>query len=149
MNPLVIGVGVIILVLGAAVTIQTKRLDSLRMEYAEFKAGVEVLGKAAEKAAKEKEAKDKLAKETADAENARTTANLHAAIAKLRAQRTSSSFLPAPAPTTGSLDRAAFDRAELERAIRTLDSEVQGIVAEGDKAVIDLNTAKGWAATLK
>ena len=140
-----IGAGAIILVLGVSLKIQSARLESCKAEYAAFVATTEALGKAAEKAAKDKEAKDKLAKETADAENARTTASLKSAIAKLRNERSRGRFLPPAATAAASPDRAAFDREELERAIRTLDSEVQGLVDEGSKAVTDLNSAKTWA----
>src|SRR3990167_2687685 len=65
--------GVVVIRMGAAIAVQTYRLESVKAEYAEFKGGVEALGKAAEQAAKEKEAKDKLAKEKADDDKKRLT----------------------------------------------------------------------------
>ena len=141
--------GAVVIGMGAAIAVQTYRLDSLRVEYAEFKAGVEALGDAAKKSAKEKEAKDKANKEQADAENARTTANLNAVIAKLRAQRTSSGALPAAATTSSRPDLACFDRAEYQRedgvATAKLLGGARSLADEGTAATVNLNTAKGWA----
>jgi len=88
---------------------------------------------------------DKLRKEISDAENKITTDNLCAYIERLRRERSSKSFVPAPASGSASSDRACFDRGELEQAIRAFDSAVSGIVDKGSAATIDLNTAKLWA----
>ena len=145
--------GAVVIAMGAAIAIQTYRLNELRIEYAEFKAGVEALGRAAEKSAKEKEAKDKLAKEQADAANAKTTATLNAAISKLRAQRPRTIFLPAAPAGSNRPDLACFDRAEYQRA----DGEATGrlfagarsLADEGTKNTVDLDTGKGWATQLR
>lgn len=110
-----------------------------------YKATVAAAGKAQEERTKVRIAEDKKAKEKADAEHDKVLAALNARIASLRARRTDSGFMPPATPGTASPDVATFNRSELERALRTLDSEVQGIADEGSKAVIDLDAAKAWA----
>ena len=140
-----LGAAVLILALGGLAWVQTSRLDALRKEYAEFKGGVEALGRAAKTEADRKTAADRTKKEQADAERAKERAGFISTIAGLRAERAGRSFVPAAASGSSSPDRAAFDRAELERALRDFDTSVQGIADEGSKAVIDLDTAKRWA----
>ena len=144
--------GAVVVGMGVAIAIQTYRLDSLRVEYAEFKAGVEVLGKAAEKAAKEKEAKDKANKERSDAEKKRLTADLAVTAGRLRQANSRIGDLSAPAPDAASPTRTCFDPAQLSAALRSLsegikrfDEGVLGIAVEGSQAVIDLDVAKRWA----
>src|SRR3990167_1507584 len=138
--------GVVVISMGAAIAVQTYRLESVKAEYAEFKGGVEALGKVAEKAAKEKEAKDKLAKEKADAENARTTATLAAAVKRLRDANSRRSSLSAHTTSAASPDRICLDPTKLTSAVRSFgegigrfEDGVLGIVVEGSQAVIDLD----------
>lgn len=110
-----------------------------------FRAKVELLGEQAKQKAKEQEAKDKLKKEQADSENKVSSDRIATLSRQLRDERSRTRYLPAPAPGSASPDRISFDRAELERAIQFLDGEVSGLFAEGDKAIVDLNTARRWA----
>jgi hypothetical protein len=71
-----------------------------------------------------------------------------ALLAKLR-KDTGGSVLPPVPAGAASPDRAAFDRAELDRALREFTSGAAELIGEGDKAVIGLDTAKGWAAEQK
>ena len=144
-----IAAGAVILALSGAVYVQTLRLTASKAEFAEFKGGVEALGRAAEKAALDQAMRDKLFKENADAENARLTVALNARTKQLRDARAGSGFVPAAPAGAASPGTASFDRAELERAVRALDSAVQGLVDEGSKATVDLNTAKAWAQSPK
>lgn len=125
---------------------QGARLDAVKAEYKGFVDTVKVIGEAAQKAAKEKEARDKDAKTKADNENIRSMDSMRATIQRLRNSRTNSNYLPAPAPGASSPATATINRAEFERAMGTLDSEVQGFLETGDKAIIDLDTVKLWAA---
>jgi hypothetical protein len=126
-------------------TVQTIRLHSLQSEFSDFKAQVKIEGEIAQTKAKEIEAKNKLTKETTDANNAKLRSANAALTKRLRDARASSSALPpAPAGST-SPNTATVNRAEFERAFGLLDQEVQGLVEEGDSAVIDLNSAKQWA----
>ena len=143
-----IAAGAVMLGLVVALKVQTHRLESLRAEYAEFKANVEAIGKAAEKTAKDKEAKDKSNKEKADAEKKRLTADLAAALKRVRDSRSSGGGLSAPAPAADSADRTCFDPAKLATALRNLDAGILGIVESGSQAVSDLDTAKSWAEKL-
>lgn len=131
--------------LGIYAGILKLELGSVRTEYAEFKTKVVTAAVAAAEQALKKTIADEQDKEKSDAENSKTTRDLRAAIERLRRARPDGGFVPPAAPGAASPERAAFDRAELERAIRSLDSGVQGLVDEGSKAVTDLNTAKEWA----
>ena len=138
-------VGLVIVTLGGIVAVQTMRLNSVKSEFAEFRGGVAAVGKAAKLAADAQELADRQRKEKTDAENEKVYSNFRSTIKRLRDQRPSGSFVPpAPAGTAGT-NTVAFDRPELESAIRALDSGLQGLVDEGSKAVIDLDTAKRWA----
>jgi hypothetical protein len=131
--------------LTAAVTVQTKRLAWCKQEHAVFVGKTEALGKQAEADAAVRKLKDMKNKERTDEEVTRRTAALNATIAGLRNERARGSFVPAAPAASGSPDRAAFDRAELERAIRGLDQGVQGLVDEGSAAVIKLDESRRWA----
>ena len=139
-----IGVALLVAGLGAAVKGQTSRLDTVRQEYAEFRAEVRAMGEAAQKAADTQKAADKLKKERADAYNKKVVADLNTTVKRLRDERAGSDFLPPTPAGSRSPETAAFNRPLLERAIRDFDKGVQGLVDEGSKAVIDLNTAKDW-----
>lgn len=143
-----IAAGVVIVALGIAVKVQTSRLDSVKAEYAQFKATTEAIGKAAELAKKKQEADDKERKGKADAENAKTKrdlAGLYDAYRSLRDQRSRSGFVPQAAPGSASPATASFDRGALDNALRGFDKGVAGLLREGDEAIVDLNSAKEWA----
>lgn len=148
LNWLYVIAAVVFLTLGAALKIQTSRLDSVKAEYTGFVSTVKAQGEIAKKAADIKAQQDKQLKEQADRENQSTISSLHADIKRLRNARTSGSFLPPAAPSAKSPDRACFDRTLLESAIRTLDSEVSVLVESGDEARVNLDTGKKWALTL-
>ena len=144
--------GVVVISMGAAIAIQTYRLNEVKEEYALFKGGVEALGRAAETAVKVKEAKNKLAKDKADADKKRLTTNLAATVKRLRDANSRRSTVSAPAPSAASPDRICLDPTKFASAIRgfgegigRFEDGVLGLVAEGSQAVIDLDTAKGWA----
>lgn len=122
-----------------------KAYDALSAAYAGFKAEVAAAGKAQNDRAAAIAAHDELLKEEADDDHEAALAKLRADVDRLRARRSSGGILPPAAPGAPSPDRATFSRAELERALRDLDAGVQGLVDEGSRAVIDLDTAKRWA----
>jgi hypothetical protein len=126
--------------------------DVARVEqaYNSFKAQVKVEGETAAKKAAEDIAAHKLAKEKADAENVKTKsdlAGLYAAYRSLRDStiRASSGILPAASPGAASPQTITFDRTGLDRALSGFDKGVTGLIERGDKAIVDLNTAKAWA----
>lgn len=105
--------------------------------------------------ARQKERNDQQAKqyqqykEKADADTKQRLDNLHRTIARLRDQaRTNPSLVPATASCAGSADTAAFDRTELDGALRRFTEGVSGLIVEGESAVIQLDGAKGWALKL-
>jgi len=140
-----IGLILVILATVAYVNVLRSERDAIRAEYAGFKAQVQAQGEAAEKVAKAKESADKKRKEQADAENTRLRTANAALNRSLRESRSASSFVPAAPSGSASPDRACFDRAELERAIQSLDERVSQLIGKGDQAITDLDTAKGWA----
>lgn len=98
------------------------------------------IGKAADERRRTTIAADKKRKDAADAEN---SAALAALAGRLRDAR--SRPVSAPAACPSSPDGAARFRTESDRAYRDF---VEGLRAEGErcsKALIGLNTAKGWA----
>ena len=129
----------------AAWTVQGWRLDAVQSRFDGFVAVVKAQGEAAVKLKLAQEKQDKLNKEQTDAETKFTLDRLRADNKRLRDARASSGFVPGAASTAGSLDRACFDRAQLESAIRVLDSEVSGLVEQGSEAVVKLDAARGWA----
>ena len=131
---------------GGAWVAQGWRLDALHARFDGFVATTKAEGEAAKEAADKQAAADKLKKGKSDAENLQTRAALAIALNSLRAQRPAGSLLP-PAPAGSSRpDLACYDRAELGRAYGDLVTEIRGFADEGSAAVIDLNTAKAWAA---
>ncbi|MBT9176719.1 MAG: hypothetical protein DDT20_01041 [Firmicutes bacterium] len=140
-----LGAGAISLALLGAVWLQSARLKSVKIEYAAFKTQVKNAGEAAAKESARATAANLKAKERADAENLRTSNALRADIKRLRDARTGSGFLPpAPAGAT-SPDGITLKRAELESALRRFDEGVARLLEEGDRARIDLDTARRWA----
>lgn len=130
---------------GAAWTVQGWRLDAVRARFDGFVSTTRAAGEAAQKAADIKESTDKNRKEQSDAENKRSLDRLRADNQRLRDARAGGSFVPAATPGAGRADLACFDRPELEHALRGFDSEVQGLIDEGDEAAVNLDTARTWA----
>ncbi len=130
---------------GAAWTVQGWRLDAVQSKFDGFVATVKAEGEAAQKLSTAQEKKDKLNKEQTDAETKRTLAALRADNKRLRDARAVGSYVPSAASSTSDPDRACFDRAQLESAVRLLDSEVSGLVEQGSEAVIKLDIVKAWA----
>lgn len=110
-----------------------------------FKTETAALGKKAEADKMAREAAGKKRKEDTDAEHKNAVAALTADNDRLRRERARRGFLPVPRPNADRPDRADFDRAQLERALQRLDAGVSGLVDEGSKAIVDLNSAKKWA----
>lgn len=116
-----------------------------QLKAAKFEAATVALGQAAKQRADATIKADKLRKETADAENNRTLDSLRADIKRLRNARAHGGGLSAPATAPSSPDRICFAPAKFSAALRDLDEGILGIVEDGSKAVIDLDTAKKWA----
>lgn len=119
--------------------------DALDLQFSTFKGETQRLGAQAKAEAEAKAAADKRNKDQTDAENKRVTDALLADIKRLRNARAGGSFVPAAPASASRPDLACFDRAELERSIRAFDTGLQGLVDEGSKATVDLNSAKVWA----
>ena len=142
-----LGAVLVISGLGVALKVQTARLDAAKAEYAAFVAQTKAVGEAAEKAAKLKEAEDKKRKEDADAETARVRrdlAGVYDAYKRLRDSPSRRTFSEAGG-TAASPARACLDAAAANRALQAFDAGVAGLLEEGDRAIVDVNTARRWA----
>lgn len=122
--------------------------DELAREYGIFKAGVAAAGEKAERDRQARIKEDKKAKEKADAENARTVADLRSTIAGLRGANPSRSVLPAVPSGSSRPDLACFDREQYLREDGVLTAKLfagaRGLADEGTASTVDLNTAKRW-----
>jgi len=134
----------IALLVGYGQTMRVQR-DIARNEYSDFRREVAISAQAAAENALKKTIADEKRKEEADANNLRLRSDLAVLTKRLRDARANSNFVPAAPAGSDSPARATFDREALERAIRAFDSEVQGLIDEGSRAVVDLDTAKRWA----
>jgi hypothetical protein len=123
-----------------------KRAKSWKEKYQTFLIQTEAVGKAQEAATKAKILSDKLVKDTADAEHAATVKSLNDTLSRLRSERASRSYLPPAAPGAPSAQRACLSRPDAERAIREFVEGAGRLLEEGDRAIVDLNTAKAWAS---
>ena len=137
-------VGMLIATLAAYGTAMRLQRDGIRAEYAEYRTKVATAAQAAAEAALKRTIEDEKRKEKVDVENLRLRADLDATTRRLRDARRDSSFVPPAAANAPSPANATFDRAKLERAIQQLDDGVQELIAEGDRAIVDLDTAKKW-----
>ena len=124
-------------------------LDQVKADFNAFKGGVAALGKAAADRARLADTINQQNKEASDADHKTELAALQRTITGLRGERakrgTSGGFVPEAPRPTGSPALVTSERPLLDGALRTLDTEVQGLVDEGSKAVVDLNAGKKWA----
>lgn len=134
---------------GGAWWVQGLRLDALQAKYDGFVATVKAEGEAATKLAEATAAEDKRKKESSDHEYETTITSLRADVKRMRDDRARSRFVPAAPAGSRNPGIACFDRAELEQAIRRLDSGVSGLIAEGDAGAVGLNVARSWASGIR
>ena len=127
-------------------TEQEKVTDKLRIEFNTFVNKTEEAGKAADAKARAIEAAHKLSKEKADAAHKSTLSEYRDYVGRVRLSRSRSSFLPSAPADAGSPESIAFDRAELDGAIRKFDTGVQSLIEQGDEKRIALDAAIKWAA---
>lgn len=115
----------------------------IKKDFAVYQAQAEA--NAANQKALELEKEKSRAKTIADAAADRDAALDRMRVAQAQAAKQRGAFLPA-APSTGQKDdRVCFDRTALESAIRKFDQDVQGIVGQGDTAIINGQTLlKSW-----
>lgn len=121
------------------------RVQAAQQEYADLQQKVKTLGEQAQQRAAQQAAEDATRKDQADEQNRVTIAALRDQLSRMRDANARSRYVPAASPSASRPDLACFARADLESAIRAFADEVQGLVAEGDEARINLDTAKTWA----
>jgi len=90
--------------------------------------------------------RDIKAKERADENYERRLARLTIDVRRLR--DASASLLPAAAPGSADPERACFERAELDAALRAFATGAAGLIGEGAAAIEGLDSAKEWAGSL-
>ena len=142
--------GVVILLLLAAVKVQSARLEATQANYDRFVGQTETNGLAAIERKKAKETADKNAKDKYDKEY-NTMASSNASLSRqLRDARAARGFLPQPAADASGPSRISFDRAKLESALQRLDDGVSQLIARGDEVTLRLKLSQDWAReTLK
>jgi ABC-type phosphate transport system auxiliary subunit len=118
-----------------------RHCESVKSEYATFKAEVKRTGDEQEKRTQETIARNQKEKERADEMYKRNLARLERDIKRLRDSSNRSVVPPAPAEARDP-SRATFDRAELDRALGAFIGDVTGITEEGAKAVEGLDSLK-------
>lgn len=126
-----------------------KRAEHWKEKHQSFVAHVKAIGEDQERATKRKIREDQLAKEKANEENRRSVATLNATISRMRAERARTGILPPIPPGSPSPESAAFNRVELERTLREFTESAAGLAEEGDRAIVDLNSAKKWALSIQ
>jgi outer membrane murein-binding lipoprotein Lpp len=133
-----VGLGIVILTLTGLLGIQTWRLDKVQKEFITYQAQVAVLNKVNQDRFNTQKGK-------IDAANKKLRADNVALNKRLRDERASSNYVPPAGPTSTSPERVTFKRGELERTIQSLDVAIQGLIDEGDRARLNLDSAKEWA----
>lgn len=108
-------------------------------------AKLQVQAEEQEKRNKEQVARDRKAKEAADESAKKQMATLQRTIKRLRDERQRAPSVPAAPASSSRPDLACFDRAELSRAVGNLEAGVEGLVAEGAAAALELDAAREWA----
>jgi hypothetical protein len=115
--------------------------QSIKSEYSTFKAEVKVRGEEQERITKEVIARNQKEKERADEMYKRNLARLERDIKRLRDSSNRSVVPPAPAEARDP-SRATFDRAELDRTLRSFIDGTTDLIGEGAKAVEGLDSLK-------
>ena len=134
------------LMLGVGVYIA--HCEKVKRDSANFVAELRQQAQDQERRNKDRADKEKAAKENADAQTKRNLDSLHSTIMRLRAERASTSSVPAAPADASRPDLACFDRAELARAVDSFEAGMESLVIEGAEATINLDAAKGWALKL-
>lgn len=126
--------------------VQTKRLASVKQEYATFQATVKAHGDAAEKRAREQEKADNERKSKYDKQINVLRRDNGILAGRLR-DNAGRSVLPPPSANAGVTQYACFDRGILDGALRAFTVGIAGIVSEGDAVSAELANARAWAAS--
>lgn len=140
-----LGAAAIITLVSAYAYIQTTRLEACKSEHRAFVDKVEAIGKQAEIEAERIESENIKRKEKADAQINKLRRDNASLSKRLRDERASKNYLPAPSPSSPNPERATFDREKLERAIQQLDEQLSGLIARGDEGLKTIEELKGWA----
>lgn len=143
-----IGAIIIIVLLSAALKVQSSRLDAVKSEYDGFVAQTKAAGKLQE--AKTKETESKHIKITKEKDNEIDVARTNHAndLKRLRDKHTRGGIVPTAPADSVKPSLACFDRQELSEAIRDFTGEVGELVAKGQSCAIELNNAREWANNL-
>jgi len=116
-----------------------------RDAYTKFVAQTEQIGKDQAEQVKLKEAADKLTKEKYDEQQKAMADELGVLSSQLYHSRSSRGYLPKASTGSRHPKTACFNRLQLEQAIQQLDAEVQGLITQGDSAILGLNISREWA----
>jgi hypothetical protein len=122
--------------------------EVVQAKFDSFVAQTKAEGVAAQKIAAAKDAQYKLDKENSDEQYKNNLADAAVVSQRLLHDRSSRGYLPQASATSSHPDRACFNRLQLGEAIRELDAGVQGIVDQGDRARIGLDTGRVWTKSV-
>jgi len=137
-------------ILALAVGVYVAHCEKVKSNHANFVAELRQQAQDQERRNKERADQEKNAKEQADEDTKRNLDQLHATVARLRnAARSNPSLVPTASSCAGDTSTAAFDRIELDRALRNFTEGVSVLIGEGEQATIELNGAKRWVLELK
>ena len=134
---------------GPAWYVQGLRLAAVQSAFDGFVSTTKAQGEAAQKEADAKAKADRQLKESSDREYQATIAALRTDVKRMRDERARASFVPATPADSRSPGLACFDRADLEQALRRLDSGISGLIEEGDADAVGLNVARSWASGIR
>lgn len=146
MNPLFLKVGIFLAMLGAA---YIAGCTHEKERFEEYKTSVQAISKANDDARKARNAARKQARMKADEDAKNERNKLNATVSGLRKQLAGYQFVTGPDAHSERPDLACYRRGELTNALGTFITGVTGLIEEGAGAIVDLNTAKEWAKTVK
>lgn len=157
--------GIALIIIGLAIAIPSGgwlftgyNLRVCKAEHNEFVAETKAVGVVADLQGKLKNQKYESLKKDTDHEInlARSSISSYADELRKRAESPRRSLLPTPAPSTGDPERTDYDRSELIDAMgryteeeRSFEGEITGLIAEGARAISDINKVKTWNNDIK
>ena len=131
------GVAIVMLLMLAAIHYYKSRYEVVEAQFESFKDKTAALGEQAKA--------HKIEQETANATKIQSAlSERDAALKRLSSFNASRSLLPGAAAGSKDPDRICFERKGIDAAIQRFRVGVQGLIVEGDKAIID---DKAWLAS--
>lgn len=123
--------------------------EEAKKDQANFLGQIKAQAEAQERGNKKRADRERQQKEQSDEKIKQELSNERLHNARLRnAARTGASLVPTTSSCAGSTDAAAFDRSQLDGALRNFTEGVSALIGEGSEAIIVLNEVKMWRLKL-